>query len=136
MFSDYETSGGAAIAASRLAQGLVDHGHGVTRVVMYREGGPHAWRTLSVHPERLTQRVVRDLAPRGHLDPVARGPALRRMRSVLAELRPDVINLHGAARLGWGPQLVAVAGEFAPIVWTLHDMWSFTGFRDPVPHLR
>src|SRR5262249_5214313 len=52
------------------------------------------------------------------------------LRHLLTLARPDIINvhnLHGAAPWGWGPRLVEVCLEFAPVVWTLHDMWSFTG---------
>lgn len=45
-------------------------------------------------------------------------------------LRPDAINvhnLHAAARDGWSPSLASICSDIAPTVWTLHDMWSFTG---------
>jgi glycosyltransferase involved in cell wall biosynthesis len=50
-----------------------------------------------------------------------------RLNDLLKELQPDVINVHNLHVAGWGPQLVAVCARHAPTVWTLHDMWSFTG---------
>ena len=44
MLSDYETQGGAAIAASRLAQSLCAAGQRVTRCVLYPDGKVHTWR--------------------------------------------------------------------------------------------
>ncbi|BAU66625.1 glycosyl transferase, group 1 [Stanieria sp. NIES-3757] len=48
-----------------------------------------------------------------------------RTRAKIAQLAPDVINLHwiGEALL----QVETIAKLARPIVWTLHDMWAFTG---------
>jgi glycosyltransferase involved in cell wall biosynthesis len=75
-------------------------------------------------------RPLRKLLPRWFPHPNTPDFAAKRLRCVLRKLRPDVINvhnLHAAAPWGWGPHLVGVCLEFAPVVWTLHDMWSFTG---------
>ena len=48
----------------------------------------------------------------------------------LDEFRPDVVNIHnihGAAAEGWGAGAAVAAAARVPTVWTLHDMWSFTG---------
>ena len=47
MLSDYETLGGAAVAASRLAEGLCAD-HDVTRCVPFPDGRPHPWRTWAL----------------------------------------------------------------------------------------
>jgi glycosyltransferase involved in cell wall biosynthesis len=52
------------------------------------------------------------------------------LRRALRRLRPDVINVHNihlGSNQGWGPELVRICAEVAPVAWTLHDMWSFTG---------
>jgi len=42
-------------------------------------------------------------------------------------LRPDVINLHW---MGYGAMSVAQVAQLrTPLVWTLHDMWAFSGSR-------
>ena len=54
----------------------------------------------------------------------------RRLRALLEGIGPDVINihnLHGAIPVGWGLDLVEECAVTAPVVWTMHDMWSFTG---------
>jgi len=45
--------------------------------------------------------------------------------SKVAQLNPDVINLHWI-NLGY-LQIETIAKLNKPIVWTLHDMWAFTG---------
>jgi len=51
-------------------------------------------------------------------------------RTLLAktmEFSPDVISLHNI-HSGYFPiRLLAEISSIAPVVWTLHDMWSFTG---------
>jgi glycosyltransferase involved in cell wall biosynthesis len=53
--------------------------------------------------------------------------ASHRLRALLARIQPDVINIHNLHAAGWGAELVALSARHAPTVWTLHDMWSFTG---------
>ncbi len=132
--SDHESRGGAAIAAGRLATGLIAAGHRVTRLCAYPDGQAHPWacETLAAPHFRL-RRVIRrglPLAARAALDERAVGPANDALRRALARLRPDIVhlhNLHGGIGAGWSPRLLAVAAEVAPVAWTFHDMWPITG---------
>ncbi|HVG19126.1 MAG TPA: glycosyl transferase, partial [Blastocatellia bacterium] len=68
MLSDAETEGGAAIAASRLAQALLEAGQKVTRLVAFPDGKEHSWNTTSLtnsHPLPIGRRIVRRLLPEG-----------------------------------------------------------------------
>ncbi len=133
MLSDHESLGGAAQSACRLAEALAER-HEVVRIVRFADGRPHPWRTKVIGTESCTgrwlRRVPRKLWPERF--PYANTPAYvaGQLRGLLRRLRPDVMNLHnlhGAADWGWSVDLAAVAAEFAPVVWTLHDQWSFTG---------
>ncbi len=128
--SDLETEGGAAIAASRLAQGLLDAGVEVTRIVALPDGKRHPWRTVGVGFRHRQVVAVDLLTPGGYTDLPLAHVALRRLDQALQRTRPDVVNLHNlhaAASMGWSPRVLEVARRHAPVVWTLHDMWSFTG---------
>jgi len=135
MVSDFETQGGAAVAASRLASSLVEVGHEVTRLVSRPDGRDHPWKTQHLPTIRpIPVAAVRmALPPRlqqswtSYWDSQA---AVRTLDNALTNLKPDVINvhnLHGAALANWSPALTEVCARYAPTVWTLHDMWSFTG---------
>lgn len=133
LISDHETIGGAAVAASRLATALAAD-HDVTRLVLFPDGQPHPWRTIRLGHETALQRQLlrlpRRFLPRRFPRPATFNAVAKELRAVLRRLRPDVVNLHnlhGGTAWGWRPELAAVAAEFAPVVWTLHDMWSFTG---------
>jgi glycosyltransferase involved in cell wall biosynthesis len=43
------------------------------------------------------------------------------------ELQPDIISLHNTHEGYFKTSLLKKLSKIAPIAWTLHDMWSFTG---------
>lgn len=132
--SDWESRGGAAIVAGRLAGGLAAAGAQVTRLVVYADGREHPWRTERLagpgFPLRRALRRALPIGARAALDRGAEAGAARRLDQALARLRPDLVhlhNLHGGGGAGWSPELLRVAAAHAPVAWTLHDMWPITG---------
>ncbi len=130
ILSDFETQyGGAAIGASLLATGLSKSGSQVTRIVSYPDGDKHDWKTRCLAPSLSAWGALRWL-PGTIAQPYAARNQSNNLRRLLAEIRPTVINihnLHGALSNGWTLDLLEICQEQAPVVWTLHDMWSFTG---------
>jgi glycosyltransferase involved in cell wall biosynthesis len=133
ILSDQETIGGAAISCSRLAEGLCALGSRVTRLVNTPDGQEHPWTTKPIVP-RYRQVVALNIVNYifgGRLyERLALTGAHHRLGRALAELRPDVINVHNlhcAGHAGWSPELLRICCRYAPTIWTLHDMWSFTG---------
>ena len=134
IISDLETQGGAAVAANRLAQKLCDLGHRVTRLVWQFSPGSHSWETLrlpQLWPLPWALGVIRRLAPQSGKEILNRRILQSQVKEVLAQLRPDIVNIHNFHSVpgndGWSADLAATCLKFAPTVWTLHDMWSFTG---------
>lgn len=133
MVSDNETRGGAGAAAGRLADGLAAAGVRVTRLVGRTDPGPHSWATVRLTSEQgLPRRLLRKVLPavgdwRDGRD------ALRELDTRLTELRPDVINLHNIHSIGhvlyshFPVSAVDRCTRHAPVVWTMHDQWSYTG---------
>jgi glycosyltransferase involved in cell wall biosynthesis len=128
MLSDQESGGGAAIATSRLAEALVGLGAEVIRVVGKPDGRRHPWKTepLMTARERLAMTVMGKIAG-GLRMWVVRWATSHRLKALLARIQPDVVNVHNLHSVGWGAELAALGARYAPTVWTLHDMWSFTG---------
>ena len=126
MISDLETSGGAAIAASRLAVGLAEAGAEVVRCVRFPDGRSHRWRTAVVTPPSrargLHARIQRLLNVWERRDGTA-----PRLRALLRDVAPDVVNVHNLHAARWGCDVIETCLECAPTAWTLHDMWSFSG---------
>lgn len=128
MVSDLESGGGAAVAAARLAEGLLAGGARVTRIVARPDGQSHAWETREVFvQDRLPGRFLRHFLSEEAADQ-SRGRLVQtQLAKVLEELQPDVINLHNIHEAGWSPEIARTCRKVAPTVWTLHDTWSFTG---------
>jgi len=133
IISNQETQGGAAIATSRLAEGLCRAGCRVSRLVDTRDNREHMWETFQLTPalaKGRASRVARRLLPFPlplRLDERLPEQALVR---ALERLRPDVVNvhnIHGGSRVGWSVNLLGLCAQNTSTVWTLHDMWSFTG---------
>ena len=144
ILSDHDAQGGAAVATCRVEAAISiemlkiyardgNRENDVFRVVHFPDGTitpiANLWYEES-SAKRLLHRIPRKLLPSRFPRPNTPVFASERLREVLKALRPDIINvhnLHAAAPWGWGPHLVEFCLEFAPVVWTLHDMWAFTG---------
>jgi glycosyltransferase involved in cell wall biosynthesis len=130
LLSDQESAGGAAVATSRLAYGLVQKGCEVLRVVAYADGAQHSWHTTMVKlpPPARGSRSLRRL-PFGSriLRRMNRDATVSAIGEPIRKFRPDIISIHNIHGANWPLAVVEDCLECAPTVWTLHDMWSFTG---------
>jgi len=129
----FAAGGGAARAASRLRKGLAELGIATQQLVQSEAGHTDPG---TVCKQKIFPGLSADL--RRHLDalplrftskrPVTSfSPAIvpDRFPQRVIELDPDIIHLHW---LGAGfCRLEALAKLKRPLVWTLHDMWTFTG---------
>lgn len=128
MISDFERTGGAAIAASRIASALAVRAS-VTRVVAIPDSGSHSRKTVVLRPPRLAARIGSRAAP-SLWSPLSTMITHKKLVQFLDSQKPDIINihnLHGGKRFGWSVEMVSSCAEVAPTIWTLHDMSSFTG---------
>lgn len=128
-FNKYDTTGGAAIVATRLHQALQEQFRTEDRFIV---GVKHSKETNVFCSRRHSTGVVIERGLNYMLNragiqycwlPIST-PEIRR-RTV--EFRPDVISLHNIHGGYFDTSLLVELSRIAPIVWTLHDMWSFTG---------
>lgn len=127
--SDLE--GGAARAAYRLHQGLQSVGASSQMLVQAK----HSDDGAVFSPQTKSAKVVSRLRPGLDRLPLqfyshCQTPySLQWLPSPIAvnvaQLDPDVVNLHWIC--GGYLQIEAIAKLGKPVVWTLHDMWAFTG---------
>jgi len=134
LLSTHDTLGGAAIAAFRLLRGLNDIGTKARMLVNEKHSADPNVIVLNNnrYQNAVTKlRSVVDLQPLYTLYPQRHRTAYslnwlpdRTVRAINT-FSPDIVNLHwinaGFIRL---ENLKKIR---APIVWTLHDMWAFTG---------
>ena len=130
--STSDIEGGAARAAWRLHCALEAAGVASTMLVQRRHsdsasvigpGGGLGKALALVRPQL-------DLLPlmlyrRRRRVPWSVGWCPNRVAPLIREAGPDVVNMHWVGS-GFVP-LWAMSGIGAPVVWTLHDMWPFTG---------
>ncbi|WP_377475476.1 MAG: glycosyltransferase family 4 protein [Microcoleus anatoxicus] len=127
-----DTVGGAARAAYRLHAGLQGIGvssqmlvknkiSGDANVIVSQDGVANKFdkiiSTISNAPLRLyPQRNPAIFSPQWLPDSLA---------AKVAKIQPDIINLHWVC--GGYMQVETIPKFNKPLVWTLHDMWPFTG---------
>jgi len=132
--STSDIGGGAAIAANRLHQGLQRLGITSQMLVDKKLSDDQA----VFAPKSNLSKAVGILKPTldhlplrfyPHVDHTKLTLSLEWLPDAIApkttQLAPDIINLHWAC--GGFLQIETLAKFKQPIVWTLHDMWAFTG---------
>jgi glycosyltransferase involved in cell wall biosynthesis len=132
--STSDISGGAAIAAYRLHQGLQHLG--VTSQMLVEKKSSDD-RTVFA-PKSNLSKALGILKPTLDCLPLRLYPGCNISRLSLslewlsdgiapkvAQLTPDILNLHWVC--GGFLRIETLAKLKLPIVWTLHDMWAFTG---------
>ncbi|WP_417550086.1 glycosyltransferase family 4 protein [Methylophaga sp.] len=128
-----DIQGGAARAAYRLHRALLAKGEDSQMLVQSKASDDYK----VIGPENKIQKAIGKIRPTLDLIPVRLykdrtktlfSPSLLPFSSVLKrinEINPDVVHLHWIA--GGMMRTEDLAKIKAPIVWSLHDMWAFTG---------
>ncbi len=130
VISDLEATGGAAIACTRLTQGLTQQGVECVRTMACMEGGAPDQEKFLLSPGRRLEGLT-GLVRAFDLPRVAEalfsGGTRRQLRQAIQRLKPDAIHIHNLHKAYWDIGLVEECAAHVPVVWTLHDMWSMTG---------
>jgi len=128
----YDTEGGAARAAYRLHSGLQERGLESRMLVLRKSSDdpsvtrlPGGLGGLFAHSLSLLDHLPLRLHPARQRTPWGVGWFPHGLAGQVRRLQPDVVHLHWVSA-GFMP-IRALAKFRHPIVWTLHDMWPFTG---------
>lgn len=124
--------GGAARAAYRLHQGLKNIGVDSQMLVQNKQSDDYS----VIAPVSKLSKGIGKLTPTLDSIPLQIYPQRDRstysvqwlpdnLAAQVAQINPDVINLHWIN--GGYLKIETIAKFNKPIVWTLHDMWAFTG---------
>jgi len=131
-FKDIE--GGAAIAAYRLGQKLeklfqtenyfiVGQKHSNDANVFATIGSrSETMRGIMVFIEFLVNKLLNKVGLQYVYFPFSTREIIRKVK----KLQPDIISLHNTHGGYFKTSLIRKLSRHVPIVWTLHDMWSFT----------
>jgi glycosyltransferase involved in cell wall biosynthesis len=130
LITDLEFAGGATVAASRYCEAFKNLGHDVIRVIPSMETGRRFWEPIELFEGRKykIQREFCEILGLQKLgDRLREKDLLKRLHNILAEVNPDIINVHNIHAVKWPLSLVEACLQHANVCWTLHDMWAFSG---------
>ncbi|MGI0492177.1 glycosyltransferase family 4 protein [Alkalinema pantanalense CENA528] len=132
LLSTYDITGGAARAAYRLHQGLQEIGLESQMLVQNKASDDRS----VIAPRSKLQKTIAFLRPgidglplnfyrQRQIDRYSPAWLPEPLTQQIAALQPDIVNLHwmGSGFL----RLETLRKLRQPIVWTMHDMWAFTG---------
>ncbi|GAB4190677.1 MAG: glycosyltransferase [Phycisphaeraceae bacterium] len=129
MFSDVQRKGGAGIAAHRLARALTQAGHQVLWAAVHPDADndiPSVRCQSTPLSDRAKRRLLRVIGSGAHTSVSARG-VMQQLNRIIQRYKPDVINIHNIHGADLPATLPSELSRQVPVVWTLHDMWAFTG---------
>ena len=125
--SDLQNTGGASVACNRIANALSNCGVTVSSTSSDGfESSSHKPLLLGRKYQVLSTLFSSKL-PNFILENLRFKELQKQLRSLLRAKRPDVINAHNLHSAGWPVSLIRTCLDYAPVVWTLHDCWSFLG---------
>ena len=125
--SDLSFTGGAAIAGNRISDALKKNGADVIK--LSSDGRISKEQKVLFNGKKfsalynLLSPLISSTKAKSLLD----NNLNQQFRKFLQQEKFDVINIHNLHSAGWPISLVSRALEYAPVVWTLHDCWSFLG---------
>jgi glycosyltransferase involved in cell wall biosynthesis len=124
-----DVSGGAAIIACRLMRGLKQYYDTENFfLVRYRKGSmPSTEVTISSFFQKAVERSMDKLTKAIGLQYLFYPFSSAKILDCARQLKPDIISLHNIHGGYFATPLLVKLSKIAPVVWTLHDMWSFTG---------
>lgn len=125
----YDTNGGAAIAAWRLHEALQKeyHTQNAFLVGIKRSGYDFVHETRKKGVENMLEKGINFLLNQLGLQYIWFPFSTNNILKFAYSFKPDIIalqNIHGGY---FDTTLIKKLSGIAPIVWTLHDMWAFTG---------
>ena len=122
---------GAGRAASRLHEGLLENHHNSILMVDSKSSDSNTVvitkKNLSIY-KKISSACINSILPKlglvnNNIFSVNITPSF--MTDLVANIQPDIVNLHW---IGWEFIKIEDIARFnKPVVWTLHDMWAFTG---------
>ena len=121
------STGGAAIAGNRISDALRTNG---AEVIQLSSDGRNAKEQRALFNGKkfsALHNLFSPFIPSSYAKSLTDNNLNHQFRKFLQQEKFDAINIHNLHSAGWPISLVSTALEFAPVVWTLHDCWSFLG---------
>ena len=124
-----DTHGGAVIAMNRLSGALADI-YGVDNTILVGTKTTEAKNIIALRSRwqrGIENRIIESNLSAAGLQYQWFPFSSYNMMKHLRNIKPDVINLHLTHSSYFQTSMIQKISTVAPVVWTLHDMWAFTG---------
>lgn len=124
-----DSNGGAAVVTRRLMTGLHNK-YGTENnllVKLKRSPDSNTKVILSSKYEILAEKIIDRLSRKSGALYQYFPFSSPKILTAATSFKPDIINLHNIQGGYFAIPLLRKLSKIAPVVWTLHDMWSFTG---------
>ena len=128
LISDFAQTGGAAIAADRIAWALHQVGCNIHRISsnaaaesMFQEYSLQESRKIQLLMTLSGSKLLR------YIKLLRKRNLLNQAKNLMQFIKPDIIHAHNLHSAGWPISLIKTCLDYAPVAWTLHDCWSFLG---------
>jgi glycosyltransferase involved in cell wall biosynthesis len=130
---DLAKKGGASIAANRISSSL-GHYHEIHQISSDLEHSDTLKNKILLSNGRIIKFLELIGSPSFEtiLRRLRNKDIQRQLRKILSISKPDIINIHNIHSSSWPLELIKTALGFAPVIWTLHDCWSFLGTYYPL----
>lgn len=125
--SDLSSTGGAAIAGNRISDALKTNGADVIKLSSDGRNSKEQRVLFNGKKFSALHNLLSPLISSTKAKSLLDNNLNQQFRKFLQQEKFDVINIHNLHSAGWPISLVSTALEYAPVVWTLHDCWSFLG---------
>ena len=119
---DHLSAGGAAKASNRWVDLLKKQGEIIQQITGDKK--PLKGSLLTGKPARGWGRVLECF---GDWSLNRRLEVNQQLESILSKEKSDLVwfhNIAGGGKWGWSEEMVLLARQYAPVLWTLHDMWA------------
>jgi glycosyltransferase involved in cell wall biosynthesis len=125
---DHLKAGGAAKAANRWVD-LLKKGGATIRQITGDEK-PFKGSLVTGKPPRGWRRVLECFGDRSLS---RRLEVNQQLESILSKEKADLVwfhNIAGGEKWGWSEEMISIARQRSPVIWTLHDMWALGDSRE------
>jgi len=128
IINKYDITGGAAIAAMRIAEAL-QKDFGVENhflVGIKRSSLANVYPTRKPGIENFVEKAWNYMTSLFGYQYIYFPFSTKKILTVASRLKPDIIHLHNLHGGYFDLSLLPRLSQIAPLVWTLHDMWAIT----------
>jgi glycosyltransferase involved in cell wall biosynthesis len=129
--SDLQNTGGASVACNRINDTIKESGAELSSISSDGVNSKDHNVLFLGKKYALLQHFFSHHLPDSLFEKLRKLELKRQLSFILSSEKPSIINVHNLHSADWPISIIKTCLHFAPVVWTLHDCWSFLGSYYP-----